>query len=114
MRRMTDGIVAALLCALAIVLVAYFIQYRIDDDRACPGSFDVICSASDTILPLGYVRIDPAPGSILTKFHGWTYGERGLRARHGYSPLVAGIAGIALPVVLIFFGLRLFRPRKSN
>jgi len=114
MTRTQNSLVAAFLGAAAITLVGNLVQYRVDEIRSCPGAVDVTCSAPDTILPLGWVRLNPLPGSELAKFHGWSEGERGLHARHGYSPLIAGVGGLVLPAALMVLATRFLRRKKSN
>ena len=99
-------------CVAALVLAVYFVQYRVQPIRMCPGAVDVSCATPDTIVRLGLTEIEPQPGSLLARYHGRTAAERVLVARNGYVPESAAVWGIIFPVLLIFGAFLLTRRTK--
>jgi len=109
-RRLT-GVAA---CIVALLLTVYFVQYRIQPIRMCPGTFDVSCATPDTIVRLGRTDIEPEPGSLLARYHGKISGEKVLVARDGYAPKAAVVMGIIFPILLIFGALLVVRKTKNS
>jgi hypothetical protein len=102
------------LTLLAVALSAYFVEYRVAPIHMCPGSYDYVCAPPSQILFLGQAEIIPAPGTELARYHGRTVAERDLLARHGYTPLFAGISGVVLPALLLIGALLLTFRRSSK
>jgi len=103
----------AMVCVCALILALYFVQYRVEPERMCPGTFDVLCDPPDTIIWLGLTQIEPAPGSLLARYHGKTGGVRVIAARQGYEPLFAAFMGLVLPAFLLLSSLLLVRRPKK-
>ena len=121
MTRNQQRVMVVILLLGAVATSSYFVEYRVQPISAAPGSFDVILGGPDEILFLGETEIEPSANSDLARFHGKIAAERGLFARHGFSPLSAAIGGLIVPLVLFivatYVALRRSRigtPRSTN
>ena len=104
-----------LLVIVACLLPVCFLDYRVEPLRGIPGSPDYVpLLAPNQILDLGSTTLPPPAGSVEEEFHARILAQRGIFARNTESTLVAAVAGLVLPVVLLIVAFHIVRRNRRR
>ncbi|MCL4779939.1 MAG: hypothetical protein KJ049_07090 [Gammaproteobacteria bacterium] len=103
MTRRSAGL-AWLIVAVATVLPAIFLEYRVQEIHAAASAPDYIDYSDRLIVPLGYTSLAAEPGSALSMYGGKIGAERGIYGRPAFSWWAAVVCGVVIPLGLIGLG----------